>query len=79
MKNMSRLLALVGVVTLSWFATERPVYAYPVNCSTVYGTCSSGDHTKCIYTDEGAGCYWLYQCSCYAGQWGCGSPIGGTC
>jgi len=64
MKNMLRLMALVGVVTLSWFATERPVYAYPTDCAIKDGSActQTGEAGYCVIYDEE--CTWIYPCWC---------------
>jgi hypothetical protein len=85
MKNTLKLLALVGVIALSWFAAEKPVYAL-TDCAAKEGTActQTGSAGNCIYYDEGAQCSWIYPCWCdnLSGprQIRCGpSPIGGTC
>jgi hypothetical protein len=85
MKNMLRLMALVGVVTLSWFAIERPVYAAP-DCAIKDGSActQTGGAGSCVTYDDGAQCTWIYPCWCDRAfgplQVRCGpSATGGTC
>jgi hypothetical protein len=85
MKNVLRLIALVGVISLSWFAMERPGYAI-VDCSLKDGVACTqqGASSFCITYDEGMQCTWIYPCWCDRAfgplQWRCGpSPTGGSC
>ena len=87
MKNMLRLIVLVGVIALSWFATERPVYAI-TDCLTKEGAaCANpGANGSCYLYDEGGQCTWIYPCWCERSlvdgsyKWRCGqSPTGGSC
>ena len=85
MKNTLRLIALVGVIALSWFAIERPVYAVP-DCAVKEGTpCTqTGTAGACFTYDEGGQCTWIYPCWCDNAfgprQIRCGpSPTGGSC
>lgn len=85
MKNTLRLIALVGVIALSWFAAERPVYAIQ-DCATKEGSActQTGDAGHCVTYDEGAQCTWIYPCWCDNAfgpmQVRCGpNAVGGTC
>jgi len=77
MKKALRLLALVGVIAMSWFASEGPSYA-AVECSTRDGfACTvQGASGRCHYYDEGSGCDYYYPCWCDRAfgplQWRCG-------
>lgn len=86
MKNMLKLLALVGVISLSGFAIERPVYAVPEDCAVKEGTpCTQvGTAGRCTTYDDGAQCTWIYPCWCDNAfgprQIRCGpNPTGGSC
>jgi hypothetical protein len=86
MKNVLRLIALVGVFTLSWFAVERPVYAFATDCAIKDGSACTqqGRAGSCVTYDEGAQCTWIYPCWCDRAfgplQVRCGpSATGGTC
>lgn len=85
MKNTLRLIALVGVIALSWFAAERPVYAL-VDCAIKDGSActQTGPAGGCVIYDEGAQCTWIYPCWCDSAfgpmQIRCGpSATGGSC
>jgi hypothetical protein len=85
MKNMLRLMALVGVVTVSWFATQRPAYAI-ADCATKEGSACTqvGSAGYCTTYDDGDQCTWIYPCYCDRAfgplQVRCGpNPSGGSC
>lgn len=82
MKNALRLLVLVGVISLSWFAAERPLYAIQSCLIKDGAACSQpGANGLCSLYDEGMQCTWIYPCWCDQGYWRCGqSPTtGGSC
>jgi hypothetical protein len=64
---------------MSFLMMESPSYAYPwPECGSIDGQACTQLYAaqKCQYTDEGSGCFYLYQCYCDRAfgplQWRCG-------